>query len=201
MSTLLWRSEELSSAEVCRLSAARTGYQLAGTVLLPLDGQPAEVRYRILLDQQWHTRTVAVSLRTGGRWRRLSLSAEGTGGWLVNGSPKPALDGCPDVDLAVTPATNTLPIRRLPIGIGETARVRAAWVRFPELTVEVLEQSYERLVERQWRYRAGEFTADLTVDSAGLVLRYGNIWEAVAHSFPDERRSSRARPRGLVQPG
>jgi hypothetical protein len=86
------------------------------------------------------------------------------------------------VDLAVTPSTNTLPIRRLDLAVGEGRDVVAAWVRFPGLTIEPLPQRYVRIAEHQYRYesRGGEFTAELEVDTLGVVVRYGSFWERVA---------------------
>ena len=46
--------------------------------------------------------------------------------------------GCPDVDLAVTPATSTLPVRRLDLGIGNREAVTAAWIKFPGLELQPL---------------------------------------------------------------
>ena len=91
------------------------------------------------------------------------------------------LDGCEDVDVRVTPATNTLPIRRLELAMHQAVEVRAAWVGLPDLQVASLEQIYERVDERRYRYRSGDFAADLVVDDAGLVLRYGDrLWSALA---------------------
>ena len=58
----------------------------------------------------------------------------------------------------------------------------AAWLRFPSLDVGRLDQSYERLAEKRYRYRSGLFTADLTADGDGMVLQYGVNWKAVAIS-------------------
>jgi hypothetical protein len=78
--------------------------------------------------------------------------------------------------------TNTLPIRRLAPAIGESIDVTAAWVRFPELTLEPLPQRYTRLSERRYRYESngGAFVAELEVDDAGLVITYEGGWERVA---------------------
>jgi hypothetical protein len=106
------------------------------------------------------------------------------------GDPRPApaavevlsVAGCLDVDLAFTPATNILPLRRLELAVGESREVTAAWVRFPDLSVEPLAQRYTRLDERRVRYesRGGAFTAELEVDELGLVVRYPPLWERVA---------------------
>jgi uncharacterized protein len=94
----------------------------------------------------------------------------------------PAIAGCLDVDLAFTPATNILPLRRLGLAAGESGEMTAAWVRFPALSIEPLPQRYTRLDARRVRYesRGGAFTAELEVDELGLVVRYPPLWERVA---------------------
>ncbi len=54
------------------------------------------------------------------------------GMWLVNGAPCPNLGSCRDFDTGVTPATNTLPIRRLHLEVGASQELSAAWMRFPK---------------------------------------------------------------------
>ena len=96
----------------------------------------------------------------------------------------PELAECIDADLGISPSTNTLPIRRLNLAVGESRELTAAWVRFPELTVEPLAQRYTRLAERRYRYEStvSGFTAELEVDDLGLVISYENIWQRVAES-------------------
>lgn len=100
--------------------------------------------------------------------------------------------GALDIDLGFTPATNTLPIRRLALAVGETKPVRSAWLRFPELRLEPLEQTYTREADRVFRYRAlvdGEaFTAQLDTDTFGRVLRYEGLWAAELRAPDDEAR-------------
>jgi hypothetical protein len=91
------------------------------------------------------------------------------------------LRGCDDVDLAVTPATNTLPIRRLDLQIGQSKSVIAAWVKFPELTVEPLSQRYLRLGKDTYRYESNTgFSTEIVVDELGLVTTYPGGWERIA---------------------
>jgi uncharacterized protein len=90
---------------------------------------------------------------------------------------------CVDVDLGFTPATNTLPIRRLGLEVGEAAELAVAWLRWPTLRVERAEQRYERLARDRYRYSSGDFEADLTVDEHGLVVEYEGVWRAVARAY------------------
>ena len=81
----------------------------------------------------------------------LTLSVETHGVWRTSGQELPGLGGCTDIDLAITPATNTLPIRRLDLDIGSSELVVAAWVKFPELIVQPLSQRYTRLARDRYR--------------------------------------------------
>ena len=180
--SILWHSPRLQSSEHCILSDLPTGHQLNGVVVVPIGGDPADIHYQVEVDRQWRTRRVDIVITRGGGERRIGMAADGTGNWLVDGQAVDGLGGCLDVDLGWTPSTNTLPIRRLGLEVGAAESITAAWVRFPELTVETLQQTYQRLAERRWRYFSGSFVAELDVDSAGIVLSYGpDLWRAVVH--------------------
>jgi hypothetical protein len=163
------------------VSASNGGFEFTGLILQAHEESPYVVRYAIEVDAAWHTRKVEVELEDRGQ-RGLSLTVDGEGNWSHDGQRLAQVAGCIDVDLEWSPSTNTLPIRRLGLAPGATKSVAAAWVRFPSLEVQRLEQSYERLAERRYRYRSGRFTADLAVDDDGMVLQYGVNWKAVATS-------------------
>jgi Uncharacterized protein conserved in bacteria len=114
----------------------------------------------------------------------LEIARSPTGAWTVGGQRVTSLDGCDDVDLSFSPATNLLPLRRLSLAVGESAAARAAWVQFPDLTTEVLEQVYTRLSPERYLYESadGSFRRVLTVDAVGFVSDYPDLWHAEARS-------------------
>jgi GNAT superfamily N-acetyltransferase len=129
---------------------------------------------RVEVDGAWATRRAEVTVE--GAAPRV-LTADGAGTWWRGGEAAPSLAGAVDVDVEVTPLTNTLPIRRLRLAGTEDAEVRAAWVRVPGDGVEPLEQRYTDLGRGRWRYRAlTGFEAEITVDDDGLVETYGEVW-------------------------
>ncbi len=120
-------------------------------------------------------RRVLVALAGGGPRELAELS----GVWAGTERP-PQYSDCVDVDLSFTPATNTLPIRRLGLDIGEVAEIHVAWLVWPKLSVRRVLQRYARLAEDRYRYTQDEFEAELTVDRQGLVLEYQGLWRAIA---------------------
>lgn len=175
----LWRFRRATALERCELLSSAAGFELRGTILAQIDGPPVEVRYRVLCDRAWLTREAEVEVRSAGDVRAVRLIVDG-GRWSANGREVAPVAGCLDVDLAWSPSTNTLPIRRRDLAVGASSGpLTAAWIRFPDLEIEPLPQEYLRLAERRYRYtsRGGEFTAELEVDELGLVVDYGDIWE------------------------
>ena len=114
--------------------------------------------------------------------RSLILSVDDEQRWWRGPDEVADWRGLYDIDLGVTPATNTLPIRRVPFQPGEGRDVTAAWVRFPDLSLERLPQRYTRLDEHHYRYESdgGNFVTELAVDELGLVTRYEGLWERIA---------------------
>jgi hypothetical protein len=84
-----------------------------------------------------------------------------------------------DVDLGFSPLTNSLPIWRYDLDVGESREIDVAWVLFPSLAVERGRQTYTRTGALAWRYASGGFEAELEVGDDGLVERYGDYWVAV----------------------
>ncbi|MFN2525329.1 MAG: putative glycolipid-binding domain-containing protein [Actinomycetota bacterium] len=176
---VLWHDRRTSSGELCVFESGGTP-RLTGTVVAAIDRVPHEIRYELVADRDWHTRRAEIIVRSPEMTRVLSLVADGRGAWLREGRPMHELSGCLDIDLGITPSTNTLAIRRLNLQRGQAKDVYAAWVRFPDLSLEKLEQRYEKVDETLYRYSSEGFSALLSVDEDGVVLDYEGFWQAVA---------------------
>jgi uncharacterized protein len=175
---VLWRRLDRPGHEAAWLVYRQPSWQLSGTAVFMHDRQPCRLDYLIMCDGQWQTRLAQVTGRVGDRLIELEISVDLAGRWLLNGTERPEVRGCLDVDLNFSPSTNLLPIRRLGLAVGQEAEVRAAWLRFPEFTLEPLDQRYRRTGPATYRYESagGRFVAELQVNAAGFVTDYPNIW-------------------------
>jgi hypothetical protein len=91
------------------------------------------------------------------------------------------LDELDFFDLGLSPLFNSLPVwrdRLLDHGVARDYVMR--FVSVPELTVTESEQRYEPLGEGRLRFRSGDFTADLTFDDEGVVVRYEGLAERLS---------------------
>ena len=150
-----WHGRERDSLEVLQLDDGRARSEVSfGSMVW---------RYEIRLDG-WVTTAATVG----------TLSLEhGADGWIVDGAARPDLDAAIDVDIVLTPFTNTLPIRRLDLEVGEHADLVMAWIDVPSLEVTPDPQRYTRLDESHYRFDSldSDFTRDLEVDADGIVVR------------------------------
>lgn len=178
VTSVLWQASD-GGSELCVMDRTDRGWRLAGTVLTHDEGRPMEIRYAVSVDATWATTAVEVDVSTAGAPSQALTDLAA----LWSGTPRPPeLRSCVDVDLSFTPATNTLPIRRLGLGIGEEAEIEVAWLVWPDLDVRPVRQTYARLGERRYRYTQDDFEAEIQVDENGLVLEYEDLWRAVART-------------------
>jgi len=150
-----------------------------GVVLGTAQGRDFAATYRVECDAAWQARLIEA--RVIGVDGRVDLTGDGAGHWRDgSGASMPVLDGAVDVDLSVTPFTNTLPIRRLDLAEGHAADIRAVYVRLPDLTVTIDPQRYTCLKRgRLYRYESldTDFVRDIEIDAEGLVVTYPGLFK------------------------
>ena len=186
--SLLWQREDRAGLERFELFSSRSGWLLRGTILVMEDAAPAEIKYQIACDSGWRTQSAEISLSIGGTYKELNLKTE-NGAWYENGSLNQTVSGAIDIDLAWSPSTNTLPIRRLKLRTGQrSGLLTAAWVVFPDLELRRLDQEYKYVGGQRYSYAShqGSFRAELLVDRDGLILSYPNLWHRVDRAQPFE---------------
>jgi len=177
---MFWRRLDRPGHEAARLVFHAPFWQLTGTAVFADAGAPCRVEYQITCDPEWRTLAGQLSGWIGARRMVCGISADARRRWRLDGRECPAVQGCVDLDLSFSPATNLLAIRRLGLASGNEAAVRAAWLRFPELRLEPLEQRYRCLDAERYRYESGSaddvFRTELRVAPSGFVVEYPGRW-------------------------
>jgi hypothetical protein len=182
--TILWRRLDQPGHEFARLFCQEATWRLTGTAVFAHQQQPCRLDYCVACDAQWHTLSGRVKGWLGDTTVDVALLVDAARRWWINGTECPAVTGCVDLDLNFSPSTNLLPIRRLDLAIGQSAEVQAAWLRFPDFTLEPLVQLYHRLDDTTYRYESagGAFVTELQVNASGFVTRYASVWHIEADS-------------------
>jgi len=180
--TILWRRLDVPGHDACQLAALDDGWRLSGMAVFSLDGRPCALSYEVNADARWSSRGARVRGWYGTERVEVAIIAAPGGRSLLNGAEQSAVRGCVDIDLGFTPATNLLQLRRVALAVGQAAEVPAAWLTFPELTLERLEQRYRRRAQDTYDYQAPgvPYEGLLRVTEVGFVTLYPGLWEAEA---------------------
>ncbi len=185
MREVRWASLEHDGIEHLAFERHARGSVAESVVVGRAGGLAYGLAYRVVCDERWRAKHVIVKMMGGST---LELRADGEGRWRnAADAPLAALDGCIDIDIAATPYTNTLPIRRLGLARDERRLIDVVYLSIPDLTARRMQQAY-RCIEpdRVYRYEsvASGFTARLEVDRDGLVIDY----EALFKRLPSDAR-------------
>jgi hypothetical protein len=177
---VLWRRLDRPGHEAARLIFHDPFWHLGGTAVFEHEGVPCRVEYLVACSSGWQTLHAKIAGWIGTKCVRLDVASDSHHRWRLNGEECAAVDGCIDLDLEFSPATNVLPIRRLGLPVGGRADLTSAWLRFPQLTLEPLVQVYRHVSDHTYQYEAlgGTFATELDVSPSGMVLRYPELWEA-----------------------
>ena len=177
--TIIWKSEGVAGEE--RLRLTQNGDEIIATSRAA--GGDADLHtewdaeYVIACDKSWHVRRV--SIREKLQDCRLDIFSKGNGHWTdADGNVLAALAGCIDIDFRATPYSNTFPIRRLHLPVGESAAIDVAYINAPDLVVTREHQVYTRTGEHEWKFAqpSADFEAVITVDNEGFVVDYPGLF-------------------------
>ena len=122
--TVCWIPSWSASHPDVGIEHLRLSEGLADGLVVAIDDElgPFRLHYRLSWDAQWCLRDAALSLigEEGVAARTMRLATDGQGHWTDDrGAALPALEGCLDIDIWPTPFTNSFPIRRVSLAVGE----------------------------------------------------------------------------------
>lgn len=160
---------ESASRESCEVEESVRGVRVASVI----SAAENTCSYELRASAEW-TFTSLV-LRAGGRGIDVQRTEKG---WTVDGVLRPDLNEAREVDISVSPLSNTLPIRRLALAVGESADIVTAYVLVPELEVMPDPQRYTRVDKDTYLYesRDSDFRRNIVVDTSGVVVHYPGLF-------------------------
>lgn len=169
---VLWVKQDGPGNDACRFANAEGGYLIDGS---STDPSWNVVRYRIRARDDGTTRRVRIGERS-----RIFVRRAPDDTWTLNGDPAPDVTGAQDVDLGFTPATFTLPIRRLALNIGDEARIMVARLDIQAARLSPRHLIYRRKTKTDYECEDVDsgVVSHLVVDRHGIVRTQAGHWMA-----------------------
>jgi len=153
------------------------GTDRAALVPLPdgavVRGQVADLRYHVEVDAGWRPRSASID----GPDASVTVTSDGTGRWWQDGLAVDHLAGSTDVVPEVSPAGILLPTRRLALGTGDRAEIRAVSLDRGSEPPRVRTLHYQRAGSRWWRVRTEDAVYDVEVAEDSLPGDLGARWQ------------------------
>ena len=108
----------------------------------------------------------------------VTLKVDSQQRWWQDDQELEIFRGLIDIDLGFSPSTNTLPIRRLPLKVGDSAETTTFCVQFPNFEIVTFPQRYTCMAANTYLFESldSTFKAMLEVNDDGLVTDYETLW-------------------------
>lgn len=131
----------------------------------------------------WQLCSADLHAQSAAGARVLTLRTDGQGCWMdAHGKPIATLDGCRDIDIWPTPFTNTFPIRRQSLTVGQRCETRVAWIGAPRLEMRAERQAYTCLDPQTYLFETLDdpsFRAHIEVDAEMIVTHYEGLFRRI----------------------
>lgn len=172
--TICWTGQDYHSSEICSVASVAGGHEINGVIDGHFESAPFQTRYFITTNTRWETTSFDIKSMVAGKPFQLNFVRNEKGLWTKDGIQADEFTGCVDIDISVTPFTNTLPINRLYLAKKERRRIAVLYIDIEKQQTRRVDQFYTRLSDTVYKYEnaSNNFKAVITVDDAGLVLAY-----------------------------
>lgn len=185
---LTWRSQSATQMESTRVQLVRNRIKAHGRIVAAATpNRPAfSASYDLVTDDTGATKRLSINVTLPERERQLSIARDEENMWLVTGhegNSRNAYNGAVDVDMALSPFFNALPIRRLGLHQRpDSVNLPVVYVYLPELTVTATTISYSSPdpgsgAGIELHSPVAETT--VTVDDDGFILDYPGLAERI----------------------
>lgn len=177
-SNLLWRGQEYDSLENCLVNTTENGTEITSAIVGSYGETIYRVEYRIKASPEWETVFFEIRSQHSDQINCYRYESDGKGNWLSEGKPAPQFEGCMDIDISLSPFTNTLAINRLKLSQNEAREIQVIYLDLLGQQIFPVRQKYTRLSETNYKYEnvPNDFEAIITVDEMGLVLDYPQLF-------------------------
>lgn len=175
---IIWTGIYYHSIENCLLTNSDLGNEIISTIVGNYERQIYKVDYHLKTNKDWETTFLTLRTRFDNSEELTTLEKK-DGIWLLNNKPNAELKNVFDIDISLTPFTNTLPINRLKLKNNKRKIIEVLYFDILSKEVKPVKQIYKRLKADLYVYENYDksFKADIKIDEQGLVFDYPELFE------------------------
>ena len=185
---ILWSGIEYYSLENCIVDSTN-GIVVNSAIVGLYNKKIYRVEYQIKLNLVWETYYCFVKSQFDNQIKKFEFEKV-QNKWSLNGKHSGSFDGCTDVDIPLTPFTNSLPINRLQLNPGQEKDIDVIYIDLLENNIRPVKQKYRRISSEVYKYEniPNDFEAEIKVDDEGFVIDYPTLFKRdlrVSSNYPN----------------
>jgi hypothetical protein len=176
---LSWKGLDDQTFEHCAVSRMPGTMMVQSKIEGAVNNEHTIVEYRLEMDNAWTISAVEVRMSQPAV-KSIRLTHNKFGEWVDETLHTwPQLDGCMEVDISLTPFTNSLPIKRLCFKPGESREIKVVYFDLPSFEIKMHPQRYTYLGDNKFKFESLEtgYTNEITFNDAGFVQDYPALFE------------------------
>lgn len=175
---IIWTGKFYNSIENCLLKETTTGNEIKSTIIGDYKKKIYKVEYYIRTNTKWQTKSVTLFSEFDNSNEFLTLKNK-NGKWFLNSKLIKDYKNIFDIDISLTPFTNTLPINRLKLKNNQRQVIDVLHFDILAKQVKPVKQIYTRLKANNYIFENYDksFKANLEIDKQGLVVNYPKLFE------------------------
>ena len=181
---IIWTGLQYHSIEHCSWTNSANGNEIVSTIVGYYENKIYKVEYNIETNVNWETKSATIRMKIDDAADTITLK-KNDGKWFLNGAPADGFNDIYDIDISLTPFTNTLPVRRLKLTGHEEQVITVIYFDILDRQIKPLKQIYTRLTAHNYKYENDDksFTANIQTDEDGLVKDYPTLFKMSAKSL------------------
>lgn len=186
---VIWSGREYNSMENCLINVNNNGSEIISTILGSFENIIYKVDYCIRTNRKWETVFFEIDSKPSTHFQFVRFESDGEGNWIWNGKRAEQFHGCIDVDISLTPFTNTLPVNRLGLNPQQSKVIKVIYCNLLKQQIKPVRQKYTCLSNTEYHFEniPKDFEATIQVDDTGLVVDYPPLFVRKAFSQVDQR--------------
>lgn len=175
---LRWESDLYKSTEQCVVDYRQQEIAVSSTVTGNYDSIKYTVEYTIRATLEWKTISFKISHTLNSASHQIEAEQK-NGEWIVNGKVREEFRNCIDIDITVTPFTNSLPIHRLDLQFNKPEKIEVFYINVLENSIYPVVQQYTKKSDTCYNFQnvPNDFEADIITDTEGFVVHYPELFE------------------------
>jgi hypothetical protein len=179
---ILWTGCEYYSLENCLINESAAGVEISSVIIGHYEEKIYKVEYLIKTNANWETIFFEIISRVNNQTQTISGESDGKGNWSKAGEPLMQFNDCIDIDISLTPFTNTLPIRRLQLQPRKTREIQVLYCNLLKGQIMPVRQKYTYVSATEFHYEniPNDFEATIVVDESGFVVDYPSLFVRTA---------------------